>query len=103
MCFKVTVTLRNDEAEDVVCVIPRGQVFENKKVGTGLQNLAVARDYRLVIPAGCRITAELQAFCVNQSLRPPGGALGNITVFKIDAPFEDQDDLWRVISTAGHL
>lgn len=98
MSYKVTINLRNDSAEDMLCVIPKGQIFENKQVGTGFQNLAVVRDYRLIIPSGSKISAELDAFCVNRSLSSPRSSTGNITVFKIDKPFNSQDELWRMMS-----
>jgi len=98
MSYKVTINLRNDSTEDILCVIPKGQVFENKQVGTGYQNLAVVRDYRLIIPSGSRISAELDAFCVNRSLSSPSGGKGNITIFQIDKPFNSQQDLWQLMS-----
>jgi hypothetical protein len=101
MSYKVTVNLRNDSLEDILCVIPKGQIFENKKVGTGFQNLAVTRDYRLIIPSGSRISAELDAFCVNRSLSSPKGGTGNVSIFKIDKPFSDQDELWRMMSKSA--
>lgn len=98
MSYKVKINLRNDSAEDIFCKIPKGQVFENKQVGTGFQNLAVVRDYSLIIPSGTRISAELDAFCVNRSLSSPRGGNGNITFFKIDKPFNNQDELWQMMS-----
>lgn len=57
MSWKTEVSLKNNTADDVLCVIPQGQVFENKKIGTGIQNMAAAREYRLIIPANSRITS----------------------------------------------
>lgn len=102
MSYKVTVKMRNDSEVDVACIIPHGQVFENKTIGSGKQNLAAAREYRLIIPAKSRIIAELDAFCVNRSFSSPSGTPGNITIFKIDKALSSQDDVWSTISNPIH-
>jgi hypothetical protein len=99
--YKVTLTLRNDTEDDVMCVVPKGQVFENKTVGTGRQNLAAARDYRLVIPARSRVTLELEALCLNRTMSPPSGTPGRMTIFRVAEPFQSQQDLWGIMSSAG--
>jgi hypothetical protein len=98
MSWKTEVSLKNNTADDVLCVIPQGQVFENKKIGTGIQNMAVAREYRLIIPANSRITVEIEVACMNSRLSPPSGAPGNVTIFKIDKTFTDQHALWSMMN-----
>ena len=99
--FKVTLTLRNDTDEDVMCFVPKGQVFENRNVGTQRQNLAAARDYRVIIPGRSRMTLELDALCTNRTMSSPNGSPGRTTVFRIAGTFESQQDLWNIMSSAG--
>lgn len=99
MSIKVEIKLRNDTSDDVLCTIPKGHIFENKKLGIKLQNVAAARDYQLIIPAKSRINAEIECLCINRYLGSPTGEAGNITIFKIDQPFESQQQLWNIIAT----
>ena len=99
--YKVTLTLRNETESDVMRFVPKGQVFENKNVGTERQNLAAARDYRLIVPAQSRLTLELDALCTNQTMSGPNGSPGRTTIFRIAEPFESQQDLWNIMSSAG--
>lgn len=101
--YKVTITLRNDTDDDVMCIVPKGQVFENKSVGTPRQNLAAARDYRVIIPGRSRLTLELDALCTNQTMSGPNGSPGRTTVFRIAGSFDTQQDLWNIMSAAGRL
>jgi len=99
--YKATLTLRNDTDEDVMCFVPKGQVFENKNVETQKQNLAAARDYRVIVPARSRLTLELDALCTNQTMSAPNGSPGRATVFRIAGAFDLQQDLWNIMSSAG--
>jgi hypothetical protein len=99
--YKVTLTLRNDTENDVMCFVPKGQVFENKNVGTERQNLAAARDYRVIVPARARLTLELEALCANRTMSGPNGSPGRTTIFRIAEPFESQQDLWNIMSSAS--
>jgi hypothetical protein len=98
MSWRTEISLKNNTNDDQLFVIPKGQVFENKKINTGLQNVAAAREYRLIIPANSRLVVEVQVYCVNEKLSSPHGFIGNITVFKIDKPFKTQDELWGIMS-----
>jgi hypothetical protein len=98
MAWKTEISLRNNSESDIICVIPKGQVFENKRIGTKIQSVASSREYRLVIPAGSRIRAEIDVYCMNRSLSEPQGDLGNVTVFRIDEDFENQEQLWDLLS-----
>ena len=99
--YKVTLKLRNETDKDVVCLVPKGQIFENRETETGRQNLAAARDYRVIVPARSRLTVELDAFCANQSMASPNGSPGRTTIFRIARAFESQQDLWSIMSSAG--
>jgi len=99
MSWKTQISLRNNRDEDIFCVIPKGLVFENKEVGTMIQNVAALRDYRLIIPASSRLTLEIEVGCINRSFSPPSGRPGNVTIFKIDKPFNSQEELWNVMGS----
>lgn len=94
MSWKTEISLRNNKPEDVVCVIPKGQIFENKKVGTSIQNVAAAREYRLIIPGDSRLTVAIEVLCINQSFSPPRGQPGSVSIFKVPDSFSSQQDLW---------
>ena len=97
MSWITEVALKNNSDDDVLCVIPKGQVFENKDIGTGIQNVAAEREYRLIIPAKSRLTVEISVLCINRSFSSPSGKAGNVTIFKIDQPFKDQHELWKIM------
>jgi hypothetical protein len=99
MSWRTEISLRNNRNDDILCVIPKGSVFENKNVGSMVQNVAVSREYRLIIPGGGRLTVEVEVNCINKSFSPPSGRGGNITIFKIDQPFSSQEELWRIMQT----
>jgi len=98
MSWKTDISLRNNKDEDVICVIPKGQIFENKKVGTSVQNVAAAREYRLIIPASSRITVEIDVLCINRSFSPPSGLAGSISIYKVAVNFSDQQELWDALA-----
>ncbi len=84
MPWKTEIALKNNRSDDILCIIPQGMVFENKSIGSGVQNVAASREYRLLIPADSKMTVELNVDCINQSFRPPRGLQGNVTIFVID-------------------
>jgi hypothetical protein len=97
MSWQTEISLKNNSNNDVLFVIPKGQVFENKIVGSGKQNVASVREYKLIIPAHSRLTVEVEVFCINRSFSSPNGTQGAITVFNIDQPFSNQEELWRIM------
>lgn len=99
MSYRVDIKLKNNEPYDVVCVIPQGHVFENKQIGTGRQNVAAVRQYTLVIPAGSTISVGIDAYCMNASYSPPSGP-GNVSIFKINKPFQSQQELWQLMANS---
>lgn len=97
MSWSTTITLTNKRTEDVLCVIPKGLVFENKAIGTTVQNVAASREYKLIVPAGSTMQVTVEVYCINQPFQPPNGQAGKITIFKIDQPFGDQAELWQIM------
>ncbi len=96
MSFPVEIKLKNNQPFDTLCVIPQGHVFENKKIGTGRQNVAACKKYEILIPAGSSITVTIETFCLNKSYASPSGP-GNVTIFKVNKPFSTQSDLWGLM------
>lgn len=99
MSWKTEISLRNNKPDDVLCVIPKGQVFENKKIGTSIQNVAAVREYRLIIPASSRLVVEIDVLCINRSFSPPQGQPGNVSIYKLFDDFADQNDLWNKLAS----
>jgi hypothetical protein len=95
--WTTAITLTNKRPEDVLCTIPKGLVFENKTIGTTVQNVAASREYKLIIPAGSTMRVTIDVYCINRPFSPPSGQSGRITIFKIDRPFADQDELWAIM------
>ncbi len=96
MSWKIDITIKNTSNKDTKIKISKGQVFENKKIGTGIQNVAAVKDYWIDIPANSRITSEIEVYCINQRLSPPKGKY-NVTYFKINGSFQTQDELWDLM------
>lgn len=96
MSYSVDVKLKNNQPYDVLCVIPKGHIFENKEIGTGRQNVAAVRQYEISIPAGSTVTVTIEALCINQSYASPSGP-GNVSIFKIAKPFSSQPGLWQLM------
>ena len=97
MSWNTEITLKNNSEKDVLCVIPQGQIFENKRVGTGIQNVAASREYKLIVPAKSKMTVEIEVLCINRTFSSPNGQPGNITIFRINQPFSNQNELWEIM------
>ena len=93
MPWTTEITLKNNLNTNFRYKIPKGQVFENKQIATGIQNVASANDYIFEIPANSTITVEIEVLCINQNLSSPNGNY-NLTYFKINKPFQNQQELW---------
>ncbi|MDB5226580.1 MAG: hypothetical protein JWN78_773 [Bacteroidota bacterium] len=96
MAWTTEISLKNNTDKEYRVTIPKGQIFENKTIGTGKQNVASLKDYKITIPAKSIIKVEIEVLCINQKLSSPTG-LYNITPFKIKNQFEDQDQLWDLM------
>jgi hypothetical protein len=101
MSWQTEISMKNNSDDDVMCVIPKGQVFENKNVGSQVQNVAASREYRLIVPGKSRIRVEIEVYCINRAFSSPRGGPGNVTIFRIDRPFATQDELWRIMGAPG--
>ena len=99
MAWKTEIKLRNDTPDDLLFTIPKGQLFENKNIGTGIQNVAAAREYRLIVPGSSRLIVEIEVLCINRSFSSPSGQAGNLTIFKINKNFNSQDGLWNLMGS----
>lgn len=96
MSWIVEISLKNEDNEVRSLTIPKGHVFENKRIGTGVQNVAAARDYTFVLSPKSVLKIDIEVLCINQRLSSPSGSY-NMTCFKINKPFVNQDDLWSVM------
>ena len=91
------ITVKNNTGTNFRCKIKKGQIFENKKVGTGLQNVAAARDYVFDVPPNSTSVVQIEVLCINQKLRPPSGFL-NLTNYMVAKDFQSQQDLWNIMN-----
>lgn len=99
MSWKTEITVTNNRTEDVICIIPKGQIFENKRVEGLIQNVAAAREYRLIIPGSSKLVVEVEVLCINEFFSPPKGQLGNVSIYKIASDFRSQQDLWNILKS----
>jgi len=96
MSWTTEITINNKTSQNCTCRIKKGQIFENKKIGTGLQNVAAARDYTVEIPPNSIISVNIEVLCINQQLASPKGSL-NATNYFIGRDFSDQASLWSIM------
>jgi len=97
MAWNTEITIQNTSDSRLRCKVKKGQVFENKKIGTGLQNVAAAKDYIFDLPPNSTQVVQIEVFCINQKLMPPEGLL-NITNFTVDKNFYSQQNLWSIMN-----
>lgn len=94
MPWTTEITIKNNTNSRFKCKIKKGQVFENKKVGTGFQNVVAAREYFFEIAPHSKETFQIEVWCLNERLRPPSGHL-NLTNYMVNKNFLDQKELWK--------
>jgi hypothetical protein len=97
MSWTTEITIKNTSNSRLKCKVKKGQVFENKKIGTGLQNVAAAKDYVFDLFPNSTQTVQIEVLCINQSLSPPYGPL-NITNFAVNKGFHSQQHLWSIMN-----
>lgn len=97
MAWTTEITIKNTSNSKLRCKVKKGQIFENKKIGTGLQNVAAVQDYVFDLPPHSTQVVQIDVLCINQRLRSPQGFL-NITNFAVAKDFYSQDDLWSVMN-----
>lgn len=98
MSWTVEISIKNTSSSKLPCRIKKGQVFENKKVGTGFQNVAAVKDYIFDIPPNTTHKVHIEVLCINQRLAAPQGFL-NVTSFAVSKNFSSQDELWNIMNT----
>lgn len=96
MAWTTEITLKNNLNRSYKCKIPKGQVFENKKVGTGIQNVAAAKEYIFDLPPNSTGVFTIEVLCINEHLGSPKGNY-NATFFKVNRNFNDQNELWSIM------
>ncbi|MDR1201635.1 MAG: hypothetical protein LBL58_08415 [Tannerellaceae bacterium] len=97
MPWKTEISLKNNTDRECKIKIPKGQIFENKTIGTGKQNVVALKDYEFTLLPKSTLKVEIDVLCINQRLSSPSG-LYNITQFKINKKFENQDQLWNLMN-----
>ena len=97
MSWTAEIVVNNTTPYKCPFKIKKGQIFENKKMGTGLQNVAAIRDYFFEIPANTKQAVSIEVLCINQHLRPPSGQL-NLTNLQVTGNFLNQNDLWELMN-----
>jgi hypothetical protein len=97
MNCKTEISLKNNTDRECKIKIPKGQIFENKTIGTGKQNVAAQKDYEFRLPPKSTLKVEIDVLCINQRLSMPSGFY-NITQFRINKEFENQDQLWDLMN-----
>ena len=96
MSWTIEIRLKNEDNEEHLLKIPKGHIFEKKSIGSGIQNVAAIKDYSVILPAQASITIDIEVLCINQRLSPPSGNY-NLTCFKINQQFNDQEHLWSIM------
>jgi len=97
MSWTTEITIKNTSNSRVRCKVKKGQVFENKKMGTGYQNVAAAKDYIFDLPPYSTQIVQIEVLCLNKRLGPPHGFL-NITNYTVNKDFQSQQDLWSIMN-----
>jgi len=97
MDITVGIELINDQDQEVTIELPVGSVIE---VDTStVQNVALSRRYRFVLPPRSTLRTSVEGVCLNRNLSPPNSASGLMTPFRFDSPEIDQDQVWDRVSS----
>lgn len=86
--------MKNETDKRIEIVIPKGQVFENKNIGSGFQNIINAEDSTQVVEPQEQVRIRLPGHCLNRELDPPNGQDANATPLKVQFEFNDQNTVW---------
>lgn len=95
----VYLEITNLRGYDLKFYIPKGQIFENKDSTNITQNLLSSEPLYDIIPANNEfVPITINAYCLNESMKLPKGAEGNITLFELkNKDFENGDQLWEIV------
>lgn len=96
MSWTTEITVQNNTPKKYLCKIKKGQVFENKRIGTGLQNVASLHDYSFEVMPNATGVFTIEVLCLNQRLSSPNGQL-NVTNYSVNKNFISQSDLWSIM------
>jgi hypothetical protein len=94
---EVALEVENFSNDIIETLIPKGQVFENKKSGSAFQNLVNAENYRVTLNPRQKIQVYLPGHCLNRDLKSPTGQKGNITPIAVNFEFTNQNSVWAQV------
>jgi hypothetical protein len=97
MAWTTEITIKNTSSSKLRCKVKKGQIFENKRVGTGLQNVASLKEYIFDLLPNTTQVFQIEVLCINQKLASPNGFL-NITNYIVDKDFDSQETLWSIMN-----
>jgi len=97
MSWTAEIVLLNKTSVSVMVRVRKGQIFSNKKIGTGYQNVAAIKDYTFTLPPYASAAENIEVLCINPKLKPPTGFL-NLTPYMINKDFLTQQDLWAIMN-----
>lgn len=91
--FSVNLRIRNNNRYDTSSIIYAGTVIETLDPFSGVQNLAVAQNVSITIPAGQVKVVSVPAWCLNKSYKPPASTPMRVTSLSV-APYGSQGEAW---------
>ena len=96
--WKAAISYANHTDTVQEFIIHKGQFIENSEMGTGVQNVAVAREYSVAVPAQTSEELLVDIYCANEPLHSPCGLRGNLTNLRVDCAFDGQGQLWAILN-----
>lgn len=96
--WKAAISYTNHTDTVQEFIIHKGQFIENSEMGTGVQNVAVAREYSVAVPAQTSEELLVDIYCANEPLHSPCGLSGNLTNLRVDCAFDGQGQLWAILN-----
>jgi hypothetical protein len=94
MTYTIKMHVSNPGTQPLKTVVYGGTIFEVLDPYSGVQNLSVAGDTTIVVPPGETQLIEVDAFCLNQSFRPPHGNAMRPTSLTLSNRLDRQDRVW---------
>lgn len=93
----VEVEIENSGPGAITRMMPRGSVIEVEDRRARAQDVTLAREYTVTLPAHGKTTMYFEAYCLERWKSWPQGAKGRMTPFAYQGPYFDQGDLWEEI------
>ena len=97
MRIQTGIEIANDCDEEVEIILPIGSIIE-VDVSSRMQNIALSKIYKFIIPPYSILKTQVEGVCLNQDLSGPSMASGRITPFRYDSTAIDQDEVWSTVS-----